>query len=255
MKAKRYAFLLGMMMAVLPAAFSESVPGVFLQEGGWLWSEKDGVMSATVKMSEGTAISVETTGETDASGNPVAKTKEAEYEGSKGKTLTFAQVKYDGKSYWSISNRFTMKKKPAVLVEDCAMYNTKNLADVVNGHLDIGSGIAVGETVKATGGIDITEVSYYSERLYAVRTVYVKSSKISTELDDITAFRILDKVAKTSDMDKKQALFESTETLRMSDKVRTAVQKAREETFAPEEEAPAGPDTADESGTDSSDEE
>lgn len=237
MKAKRYAVLLGVMLAAGLTAFAESVPGVFLQEGGWLWAEqKDGIMSASVKMSEGTAISVETTGETDASGNPVAKIKEAEYDGSKGKTLTFAQVKYDGKSYWAISNRFVMRKKPAVLVEDSAMYNTKNLADVINSHLDMGSVVAVGDTVSATGGIDITEVSYYSERLYAVRTVYVKASKISSELDDITAFKILSNIAKTTDLDKKQALFESVATLNMSDAVNDAILKAWSDTFIPDEE-------------------
>ncbi|MBP5157546.1 MAG: hypothetical protein ILP18_06725 [Treponema sp.] len=256
MTMKKNAVLLGMLLAAGFAAFAESVPGVFLQEGGWLWTEqKDGIMSASVKMSEGTAITVETSGETDASGNPVAKIKEAEYDGSKGKTLTFAQVKYDGKSYWAISNRFIMQKKPAVLLEDCAMYNTKSLADVVNAHLDAGSVVATGSTVTATGDIDITEVSYFSERQYAVRTVYVKSSKISSSLDDITAFKILGNIAKTSDLDKKQALFESAEALNLSPKVRAAVQKAWDDTFTPDEaaepaateeaagsDAPAGPD-------------
>ena len=241
MKAKRYAALLGVMIAAGLAAFAESVPGVFLQEGGWLWTEQaDGVMLAKVKMSEGTAISVETGGGTDASGNPVAKIKEAAYDGSKGKTLTFAQVQYDGKSYWAISNRFVMRKEPAVLVEDCAMYNTRNLADVVNGHLDKGSVVAIGDTVSVAGGIDITELSYYSERLYAVRTVYVKASKISGKLDDITAFRILGNVARTKDPDKKQALLESAETLNLSGKVLAAVQEARQKLFEPEEPEPDG---------------
>ena len=223
MAMKRFAVFLGVMLAAV-AAFAESVPGVFLQDGGWLWTEqKDGVMLAKVKMSEGTVISVETTGETDASGNPVAKIKEAEYDGSKGKTLTFAQVNYDGKSYWAVSGRFVMQKKPAVLVEDCAMYNTRNLADVVNAHLDMGSVVAIGDTVSATGGIDITELSYFSERQYAVRTVYVKASKLSTEMDDITAFKIIGNIAKTSDLDKKQALFESAEALNLSGKVRAAM--------------------------------
>ncbi len=227
---KKSVLCAGMLFGILSSLCAATVPSVFLQDAGWLWSEqKDGVMTASVKLNAGTALDVEVTGEKDSSGAPVAKIKEAAYDGSKGKTLTFAEVKYDGKTYWVISNRVALQKKPAVIVEDCAMYNTKSLADVINAHLDIGSVVAAGNVAIATGNIDIIEVSYYSERLYAVRTVYVKASKVSSALDDITAFKILDNAAKTSDLDKKKALLDSADMLNVSSKVKRAVDKARDD--------------------------
>ena len=226
-RRKGFSAAAGILLAAMMPLCAAGVPGVFLQDGGWLWSEqKDGIMSATVKMAAGSLLTVETDGE-GASGSPVAKIKEAEYEGSKGKTLTFAQVQYDGKSYWAISNRIVMQKKAAVVVEDCAMYNTKSLADVINAHLDQGSVVAVGGSAASVGNINLVELSYYSERLYAVRTVYVKASKVSSSLDDITAFKILENAAKTSDADKRAALLDSAEALKLSEKALSAVQKAR----------------------------
>lgn len=236
MNMKRFIVFLALISLIMTSVFAASVPGVFLQDGGWLWSEqKDGIMTATTKINAGTAIDVEVTDEKDANGTPIAKIKESAYDGSKGKTLTFAEVKYDGKTYWVISNRIALQKKPAVIVEDCAMYNTKSLADVINAHLDIGSVVATGAATIVPGNIDIVEVSYYSERLYAVRTVFVKASKVSTALDDITAFKILDNASKTTDMDKKKALLDSTDALNLSAKVYEAVQKARDEMNAPED--------------------
>ncbi len=227
-RKKVIAFLAGMLLAFVMPVFAAGVPGVFLQEGGWLWTEQDdGIMVAKVKLSAGTALTVETDGAVDESGAPVAKSKESEYDGSKGKTLTFVQVQYDGKSYWAISNRLVMQKKPAVLVENSAMYNSKSLADVINAHLDIGSVVAVGSASSVTGNVNLVELSYYSERLYAVRTVYVKASKVSSSLDDITAFKILDNATKTSDAAKRAALFESVEKLNLSDKVLAAIHEAR----------------------------
>ena len=235
MNMKRFIVLLAISF-MMTSVFAASVPGVFLQDGGWLWSEqKDGIMSATTKINAGTALSVEVTDEKDASGAPIAKIKEAAYDGSKGKTLTFAEVKYDGKTYWVISNRIALQKKPAVIVEDCAMYNTKSLADVINAHLDIGSVVAMGTATIVPGNIDIVEVSYYSERLYAVRTVFVKATKVSSAMDDITAFKILDNASKTTDMNKKKALLDSTDALNLSAKVSEAVQNARDEMNAPED--------------------
>ncbi len=231
------ACLLGIILAAVSSVYAASVPGVFLQDGGWLWMEQqDGVMSASVKIDAGTAVDVEVTGEKDLSGAPVAKIKESAYDGSKGKTLTFAEVKYEGKTYWVISNRIALQKKPAVIVEDSAMYNSKSLADVVNAHLDIGSIVAAGSVSIATGNIDIIEVSYYSDRLYAVRTVYVKASKVSTAVDDITAFKILENASKTSDEDKKKALLASADMLTMSEKVRSAINKAVDELYAEDED-------------------
>ena len=236
MSTKRFIVFLTMISLIMTSVFAASVPGVFLQDGGWLWSEqKDGIMTATTKINAGTVIDVEVTDEKDANGTPIAKIKESAYDGSKGKTLTFAEVKYDGKTYWVISNRIALQKKPAVIAEDCAMYNSKSLADVINAHLDIGSVVATGTATIVPGNIDIVEVSYYSERLYAVRTVFVKASKTSTALDDITAFKILDNASKTTDMDKKKALLDSTDALNLSAKVYEAVQKARDEMNAPEE--------------------
>ena len=63
------ACLLGIILAAVSSVYAASVPGVFLQDGGWLWMEQqDGVMSASVKIDAGTAVDVEVTGEKDLSG-------------------------------------------------------------------------------------------------------------------------------------------------------------------------------------------
>ena len=133
------------------SAYTE--PGIFLQDKGWLWVQKDdGVMAAKVKLDEGTPIDVYT------------ETKDATYESAKkGATLNFVKVSYDSKDYWAISNRIITGKKRAVVIEDAAIYNTPSFPDVRNAHLEKGSIVGIGKTFSAGNGVTFQEVSYYSE--------------------------------------------------------------------------------------------
>ena len=70
-------FLISILFTLVSSVFAQTVPGIFLQENGWLWSEKeDGVMSAKVKLAEVTELQV------------YSESKDAPYEGAeKNKTL------------------------------------------------------------------------------------------------------------------------------------------------------------------------
>ncbi len=208
---------------ILTAAslFAETSKGIFLQDNGWLWSKKDdGVMTAKVKLSEGTEIEV------------YPESADFSYDGAaKGKTLNFTKVKYDSKEYWSISNRFILGKRLAVLTDDVAIYNTPHPADVRNAHLDKGSLVAIGDKVTSPvlSSLSFIEVSYYSASRYSVQTVYMKDSNYSALADDIMAFRTMARANELTVVDQKKTILESALKLNVSDEVKELIKEQIED--------------------------
>lgn len=209
------SLVLTVLLAVLSSAFAQTVPGIFLQEGGWLWTQKDdGVMAAKVKLSEGTELDV------------YPESKDSAYEGGKS-ALNFVKVKYESKDYWAISNRLITGKKLAVLTDDVAVYNTPHPADVRNTHLDKGSLVAIGkkQISPVLHSLSFVEVTYYSTAIYGIRTVYMKDAGYSDLSDDIMAFRILSRANELTVVDQKKTILQSALKLNVTPEVRELIQE------------------------------
>lgn len=192
---------------------------VMLQDGGSLFTEKDGTMVWAKSIDRGTEL--------DLVSQDVVSSKR-----TVSKKLVDCQlynVSYDGKKYYVLTDRVSVSQKPAVIVKDCAVYKTLDIASVKSIHLPKGELVTIGNVTKANNVFNFVEVTYFDDANYTTRTGYILNEKISSKADDLTAIRILKKIRASKDNDVRAELFETADSMNMSVEISQMLTELKEE--------------------------
>ncbi len=116
--------------------------------------------------------------------------------------LKFYQVSYEKKTYYVRESEMALGSQLSVILDDTTIFTKPQISSFINAVLERGTLVVVGSQTKSIGAYTFTEVQYYSTSASVVRTRYILNDKISTNKNDVTAVKIVDKVSSISNSDK-----------------------------------------------------
>ena len=132
--------------------------------------------------------------------------------------VEFYKVQYEGKSYYAQTKQVAASATPAAILKNTVIFTKPRISAFTNAEIDFASIVAAGKKVNFEG-IDFTEVQYFSESKWSVVTVYVLSSDVSLNTNDVKALMVVDKINATKDDAVKQALIKSAVSLNTSNTI------------------------------------
>lgn len=195
------------------------IPSVLFYDEGSLWSENsDGELVRYTVLTVGQALNAYPY--VDGSEIEEAEAKSMKKSGQKGEDV-YLKVRYDNKDYWILKDLVIVNAYPSVVIESGLNYTSDKIDGVSSVSVPVGKIVAVHNdyTPKEDDGDNVAcyKVTWRkgSERSY--RGVYLKKDMLTTNPDDVLAQRILNKLAKKSEITDEVVIAEEFENLQELD--------------------------------------
>lgn len=154
--------------------------------------------------------------------------------------IAFYKVTYNKKSYYARESEVALGKNATVILENTTLFTKPQFSSFLNVQIEQATLVVAGET-KNCGGIEFTEVQYWSASASSIRKRFVFSDKVSKNKNDIEAVRSVDVAVSLKNKDPakerlmKEELFKNAKKLNTSEIITEYIQAEYEKVFPPEE--------------------
>lgn len=173
------------------------IPSVLFYDEGSLWFENaDGALEWYVTLNAGQTLYAYPAS-TD-SENEVVEAQKMNKAGKKDQDL-YIKVLYDQKDYWILSDLVVANATAAVVIEDTVNYSKDSIDGLSSKAAKIPTGkiVAIHNDYKGSEDSDMSfvKVTWRNGKERSYREVFLKSETVSTSSADLTAIRIVNKIA------------------------------------------------------------
>ena len=216
----------------------DKVDATVIREETELWTlSDDGSMSGTKsELNAGSTVGLYLV---EDGGKQIPETVSAEIKLSWNRKTTqdFSKISYDGGGdsvgdFYVFSSSICAGGIPAVVTsENACLYRTKNPADITSLVLSRSKVVCLKGTFKIAGGKEMSYITYYDDASSSQRSGYVKTEKISTNRDDITALRTLRKINASNNQKLRTDLVSTLRDLNVSGSVLELIGEAEMRTL------------------------